>query len=63
MFYKTKTCLFWQEIVCPIDEVGKFVLPVTDFEGEYVKDADKHIIKKMKADGRLVMIQQVLSNT
>ena len=33
---------------------------MTDFEGEYVKDADKHIIKKMKADGRLVMIQQIL---
>jgi hypothetical protein len=23
-----------QEIVCPVDEVGCFILPVTDFEGD-----------------------------
>ena len=35
------------EIVCPLDDTGKFVDPVTDFKGQYVKDADKNIIKKL----------------
>ncbi len=34
--------------VCPLDEAGKFTSEVTDFEGEYVKDADKAIIKMLK---------------
>jgi len=41
------------EVVCPLDGVGRFVDPVTDFKGQYVKDADKNIIKKLKEDGRL----------
>ena len=40
-------------MVCPLDGVGRFVDPVTDFKGQYVKDADKNIIKKLKEDGRL----------
>ncbi|XP_027849362.2 isoleucine--tRNA ligase, cytoplasmic [Aphis gossypii] len=43
-----------QDIICPVDESGKFVLPVTDFEGQYVKDADKNIIKYLKEAGKLV---------
>lgn len=43
-----------QAPVCPVDASGKFVKPVTDFEGMYVKDADKHIIKSLKANGRLI---------
>lgn len=42
------------EIVCPVDESGRFTMPVNDFEGEYVKDADKNIMKMLKANGRLV---------
>jgi isoleucyl-tRNA synthetase len=42
------------EVVCPVDATGRFVEPVKDFLGEYVKDADKHIIKKLKEMGRLV---------
>merc|ERR550525_1106959 len=42
------------EVVCPLDEVGKFTEEVTDFVGQYVKDADKNIIKHLKANGRLV---------
>lgn len=26
-----------QDIICPVDESGKFVLPVNDFLGQYVK--------------------------
>ena len=48
-----------QEIVLPLDEEGKFVDPVTDFKGQYVKEADKNIIKKLKEDGRLVSSSQI----
>ena len=48
-----------QEIVLPLDEVGKFIDPVADFKGQYVKDADKNIIKKLKAEGRLVSASQI----
>ncbi len=47
-----------QEIVCPLDDTGKFVDPVADFKGLYVKDADKEIVKKLKAEGRLVNASQ-----
>ncbi|GFS39331.1 isoleucine--tRNA ligase, cytoplasmic [Trichonephila inaurata madagascariensis] len=43
-----------QDIVCPIDLSGKFVDPVVDFKGQYVKDADKNIMKHLKSLGRLV---------
>ena len=42
------------DIVCPLDANCKFVEPVTDYLGQYVKDADKNIIKDLKASGRLV---------
>merc|ERR550519_3343849 len=50
------------EIICPIDEVGNFVEPVTDFLGQYVKDADKNIIKHLKTNGRLVNASTVKHN-
>ena len=37
-----------QKIVCPVDDSGRFVKPVVDFEGVHVKDADKKIIKYLK---------------
>lgn len=43
-----------QEMICPIDASGKFIEPVTDFLGLYVKDADKEIMKNLKSRGRLV---------
>ena len=39
---------------CPVDDDGKFVLSVTDFEGMYIKKADKEIIQILKENGRLV---------
>ncbi|RWS30922.1 isoleucine--tRNA ligase: cytoplasmic-like protein [Leptotrombidium deliense] len=42
------------EIVCPIDASGVFTSKVTDFAGQYVKDADKNIVKHLKSSGRLV---------
>ncbi|ETN41061.1 isoleucine-tRNA ligase [Cyphellophora europaea CBS 101466] len=38
----------------PVDETGKFTKEVTDFVGQHVKDADKNIIKHLKASGRLI---------
>nr|CAB3255140.1 isoleucine--tRNA ligase, cytoplasmic [Phallusia mammillata] len=40
--------------VCPVDASGKFTEEVTDFVGQYVKDADKNICKHLKQEGRLV---------
>ncbi|XP_052781081.1 isoleucine--tRNA ligase, cytoplasmic-like [Mya arenaria] len=42
------------DMVCPVDSTGKFTDPVSEFKGEYIKDADKKIIKKLKEEGRLV---------
>jgi isoleucyl-tRNA synthetase len=43
-----------QEMICPVDDGGRFIHPVTDFVGQHVKDADKNIIKMLKDCGRLV---------
>lgn len=43
-----------QEMICPVDDGGRFIDPVTDFAGQHVKDADKNIIKMLKDCGRLV---------
>jgi isoleucyl-tRNA synthetase len=40
-------------LACPIDIHGKFTAEVTDFAGEYVKDADKGIIKKLKEENKV----------
>lgn len=42
------------EPICPLDFCGRFVQPVKDFVGQYVKDADKNIIRHLKEKGRLV---------
>tara|TARA_B100000925_G_scaffold271612_1_gene234977 strand:+ start:11261 stop:14374 length:3114 start_codon:yes stop_codon:yes gene_type:complete len=39
--------------LCPINEKGEFNASVQDFAGQYVKDADKNIIKQLKANSRL----------
>ncbi|XP_062520478.1 isoleucine--tRNA ligase, cytoplasmic-like [Corticium candelabrum] len=43
-----------ERLVCPVDDSGRFTAEVTDFAGQHVKDADKNIIKMLKANGRLV---------
>lgn len=47
------------ELVCPIDATGNFTDPVSHFKGQYVKDADKNIIKHLKDAGRLVKVSTV----
>lgn len=48
-----------QDPVCPIDPSGRLTKPVTDFEGQYFKDADKNIIAHLKAANRLYHQTQV----
>jgi len=35
-----------ESIPCPIDENGRFVKPVTHWEGKYIKDVEEEIIQK-----------------
>uniref|UniRef100_A0A8C8SK60 Isoleucine--tRNA ligase, cytoplasmic n=1 Tax=Pelusios castaneus TaxID=367368 RepID=A0A8C8SK60_9SAUR len=48
--------------VCPVDASGCFTAEVTDFAGQYVKDADKNIIRALKEQGRLVHISSFKHN-
>jgi isoleucyl-tRNA synthetase len=43
----------------PIDDAGRFTHEVPDFEGLYVKDADRKIIKALKEKGRLLVDAQL----
>ncbi len=40
--------------VCPVDQNGKFTAEVPDYKGMYVKDADKEIIKRLKAENKVI---------
>jgi isoleucyl-tRNA synthetase len=42
------------ELVDPLDAEARFVEPVDDYLGLFCKDADKEIIKRLKAEGRLL---------
>ena len=41
------------ELICPVTAYGIFTEEVTDFAGQYVKDADRHIIRYLKDTGAL----------
>jgi isoleucyl-tRNA synthetase len=40
-------------VACPIDSTGRFTEEVSDFKGEFIKDADKKIIKYLKDNNHL----------
>lgn len=42
------------EVVVPLDPSARFISPVSDFEGKFIKDADKDIIKNLKDRGQLL---------
>ena len=42
------------DVVCPVSPSGHFTAEVTDFAGQYFKDADKEIIKVLKLRGKLI---------
>ena len=46
---------------CPIDDAGRFTKEVVDFQGQYVKDADKEIMRTLKAKGKLI-VQSTISH-
>jgi isoleucyl-tRNA synthetase len=39
--------------VCPIDEDCRFTAEVTDYQGEFVKDVDTPVIRRLRASGQL----------
>lgn len=47
------------ELVCPIDHNGKFTSEIPEFEGVFVKDADKPLIKMLKEKGRVFKQTQI----
>ncbi|KAK2119339.1 Isoleucine--tRNA ligase, cytoplasmic [Saguinus oedipus] len=49
--------------VCPVDASGCFTAEVTHFAGQYVKDADKSIIRTLKEQGRLLVASTFTHNT
>jgi isoleucyl-tRNA synthetase len=41
-------------VVCPVDDEARFTSEVVDWAGQFVKDADKAIIRRLKDERRLV---------
>ena len=48
------------EIVCPVDDEGRFTAELKDYAGRFVKDCDKDIIKRLKKEDKLVKHDQIL---
>ncbi|QSH41481.1 isoleucine--tRNA ligase [Lentisphaerota bacterium ZTH] len=48
--------------VCPIDESCCFTDEVFDYQGRYVKECDKDIIRRLKEEGKLVHRGQIKHN-
>jgi isoleucyl-tRNA synthetase len=48
--------------VQPVDDAGRFTTEVTDFVGEFVKDADKGIIRNLKDRNLLYKRSQIIHN-
>ncbi len=46
--------------ICPIDAECKFTSEVPDYQGRFVKDCDKDILERLKAEGKLVKRDQIL---
>jgi isoleucyl-tRNA synthetase len=46
--------------VCPVDAECRFTDEVSDYRGLFVKDADKAIMERLKAEGKLIKREQVL---
>jgi isoleucyl-tRNA synthetase len=46
--------------VCPVDAECKFTAEVPDYKGRFVKECDKDIMERLKAEGKLVKREQIL---
>lgn len=42
------------ELVCPVDNNGLFTFEIPEYTGQFVKDADKDIIRRLKQEGRVI---------
>ena len=42
------------ELVCPVDNSGKFTVEITEFAGRQVQEANKDVIKAVKDNGALI---------
>lgn len=42
------------DLVCPVDTNGKFTTEIKEYAGQFVKDADKEIIRRLKTTGHLI---------
>lgn len=42
------------ELVCPVDNNGRFTSEIPEYTGQFVKDADKDIIRRLKQMGRVI---------
>jgi isoleucyl-tRNA synthetase len=47
-------------VICPIDAECRFTADVPDYAGLFVKDADKAIMDRLKAEGKLIRREQIL---
>ena len=45
---------------CPVTMAGVFTAEVRDFAGQFVKDADRHIVRHLRADGTLYERQDIV---
>lgn len=41
------------ELACPVDQNGRFTVEVPEYTGQFVKDADKDLIRRLKEAGRV----------
>ena len=48
-----------EALVCPLDANGRFTDEVPEFQGKFVKDADKEIIQHLKGTKRMVNVGKV----
>jgi len=42
------------ELVCPVNNNGLFTKEIPEYAGQFVKDADKEIMRRLKKEGRVV---------
>jgi isoleucyl-tRNA synthetase len=47
-------------VICPVDAECRFTADVSDYQGVFVKDADKAIMERLKAEGKLIRREQIL---
>jgi isoleucyl-tRNA synthetase len=47
-------------VICPVDAECRFTAEVPDYQGLFVKDADRPIMERLKAEGKLVKREQIL---